>query len=169
MTPSDYISIAALSLAVFALGWNIYRDVLQKPKFDVWLSVYQGFHNDGTKLPDEHISLRAVNIGPIRNKASIVTTATHSPLHWLRKKKFKSMGVMFLARNHPLCNQAAKNNELVEVGDEAAFAFPYTADCFLADDFELVGICDGFGKYHWCSKKNIREIKDRYLKDFEEK
>jgi hypothetical protein len=54
----------------------------------------------------------------------------------------------------------------LELGDQANFVFPYDKDSFLKDDFLRVGVADGFGRIHWSSRRDFRNARKKYQKDF---
>jgi hypothetical protein len=54
----------------------------------------------------------------------------------------------------------------LEVGDQANFVFPYNNDSFLKEDFSQIGVADGFGRVHWCSRPDFRKARDKYKRDF---
>lgn len=163
---ADPIAILALIISAIALGWNIYRDVIQKPKFEIITGIFKAIYGPGQVSKNQHISLRALNHGPGKNRVVTVVMATRSSFHFMRKKKFKKIGVMPLAINHPMCNDAARASRLVEPGEEVVFAFPFDKECLLKEEYALLGICDIYGNYSWCSKKEMREMKSRYKTAF---
>ena len=54
----------------------------------------------------------------------------------------------------------------VEVGDKAFYPIPYQEDCILKTKPKKIGISDVFGRYHWVSKKDTKEMLKQYKKDF---
>jgi len=162
----DLIAIIALIISGIALGWNIYRDVIQKPKFEIITAIYNTIDGLGKTSKEQHISLRALNHGPGKNRVVTVALASRTSFHFVRRKKYKKMAVMPWATHHPMCNEAARTSRLVEPGEEVVFAFPFDKECCLSEDYQILGICDVFGRYSWCSKKDLNEMKSRYKKTF---
>jgi hypothetical protein len=54
----------------------------------------------------------------------------------------------------------------LEIGDQANFVFPYDDRSFLKEDFCQVGVADGFGRIHWRSRKELRDARQKYKRDF---
>ncbi|GGX63436.1 hypothetical protein GCM10007385_35720 [Tateyamaria omphalii] len=46
------------------------------------------------------------------------------------------------------------------------FAFPFDAECFLKEDWSQIGVADGYGAVHWAPRKQLQEVRDRFLEEF---
>lgn len=154
-------SILALAISSLTLGWTVYRDAIRRPKFKVAIGVKRiiqaGHPSDGP-----FVSVEALNIGPIPNRIGL----TFVRKNWLKRTlldRDRGRAMLYPDYGHWATTPASTR---LEVGDQANFIFPYTSDCFLKDDFSQVGVADGFGRVHWVSRRNFRNARLKYRKDF---
>lgn len=154
------ISIVSLSVAMLTLGWTIYRDAIQRPKFRTSIginTIYQAGHD-----PDgPHIMVEALNLGPLPNRIMSV----HAWKSWWQRKIDPKNSATFIYPDyhHWATTPAATR---LEVGDEGRFVFPYDKDCFLKEDFARVGVSDGYGRIHWAPRAQLRRAREQYRKRF---
>jgi len=157
-----YISFLSLAIAALSLGWNIYRDVIIKPKLKVNVSVSNIIES---MLPEEltKIVISAVNLGPGSITCRMIHARKSSWLLWL----FRKTGHVVIMQDseEPL---GGKLPVKLEVGEGLDLLLPYNINCFLAEDLNQVGIIDSFGNIHWSSKKQIQVAKIQHRKDFAE-
>ena len=159
---SLYISLAALVVSVFSLGWNFYRDVILKPSLKVRVSISNIASAAGVEGP--FISVAGVNHGP----GSVICNGVLGRIRpWWRfsGKEPKYIHVVEDYTN-PLFDRFPKK---LEVGDSVNLSFPYNEDAFLSENPRRVGIRDTFGRMHWASRKSLREAKKHFFKDFKKK
>lgn len=152
------ISIFSALIAGFALGWNIYRDVIIKPRLKARLQVCDIFSaGDSSENRPIKIVFRATNFGP----GKIVLNGISGKGKNLPEKK----EWMFLITDFtdPLCGRFPCE---LEVGKEQIFTVPFKQDCFLKENIISFGIADSFGRHHWVPKKDIELAKDTYNKSF---
>jgi hypothetical protein len=153
------ISVISITIAVFALGWNVYRDIILKPRLRVRLSIGR-FMGPMHKSPDK-IVIEATNFGP--NKVKCVGIPIRNAT--LLGKLFRTNQYGFLVSDYTdACN--TKMPCQLDVGDSCNLVFPFERNCFLAEPCTHVGISDGFGRKHWVPKKDILEAQKEYKKRF---
>ncbi|WP_026282981.1 hypothetical protein [Rhizobium sp. 2MFCol3.1] len=153
MTTNEIITLclsgASFIVSAFVAGWAVYRDVIQKPKFRVYISVKNIFMPDGKTIIGPDIFVEATNLGPIPNRV----IGTYARPGWFARKRGKLSAYI-----HPDYAHLAHNvpKDRIEVGNGATFVFPLTST-FLDGDFRQVGVSDGFGRTHWASRKILAE------------
>jgi hypothetical protein len=147
------ISVLSLSVAVFSLGWNVYRDVILKPKLKVTFML-ASIVTVGIGSEDR-ILLSAVNMGPGALNLQMIHTRTSS--WWRILLRVVQHGV--ITYNNPADGSALPMK--LNVGDTADFPFEYGAP-FIAEKFTHIGIRDSFGKVHWARRRDVRRAKRLY-------
>jgi hypothetical protein len=160
-TISTIASLFAIAISSLTLGWTIYRDAVRKPRFSVTVGlktiVQRGRPKDGP-----HIFVEALNMGPIPNRLGLPFVRKS----WI-KRRFTSRGTgaafIYPDFEHPHTTKGAPR---IEVGDRAQFVFPFDKDCFLKEDYCQVGVTDGFGRTHWCRRKEVRELREKFFERF---
>ena len=152
------ISCFSTLIALFALGWNIYRDIVLKPKVKVTLQVSeiltQGVHEE--KRPTK-IMLKATNFGPGH---VVLNGISGFNKHFLRKRKWF---VMLHDYTDPYSRRFPCK---LEIGEECIFFFKFKEDSFLKENVQNIAIYDSFGRHHWVPKKDIELSKKFYQKTF---
>lgn len=164
---SLYISITSLCLAIFALGWNFYRDVLLKPRVKGSIQISHIFHGEGKLGP--FLSICFVNHGPGQVVLESIYIAQKSMLRFLGptlsgffKKQTKWAHVM-----HDYINPySGKLPHKLEVGEKIDLFFTSEKEAFLSIDPTHVGIRDSFGRYHCVNKKQLNLTKKEFFQDF---
>lgn len=153
------LEIIALVVSDFSLGWNIYRDVIIKPRLRVWFSVSTLFHPTFAK-PRTKLSLKAANFGPGKIKLQSIHAKRTSFLSWmLRQEEFAYIVHDF---EDPL---SSKLPIVLDVGDTVDLFLPYTQEGFLGSSYTHIGILDSFGRTHWSTAMQVAEAKRTYKKD----
>jgi hypothetical protein len=152
-------SFLALLVSVFSLGWNVYRDVILKPRLRVRFDASQLVGPDGN-VGKPFLSLSIVNLGP-GNVICEMPIVKNKPFYrgFLGEATIATIIHDF---TNPLC---AKPPFKVAVGERTQLTFPIADKCFLDDALFRIGIRDSFGRIHWAPKKQIRQARQR-LKGF---
>ena len=156
------ISVLALVTSAFTLGWNIYRDVVMKPK----LLVDFGIKNmiDGSEVSKPPLLIiSATNYGPGQTTCEM-TMIKKSSLLRIPFRRVQRFVVMHDYTN-PLCSKLPSRLNMAEKID---LVFPYDRDCFLDSRPTHVGVCDSFGRVHWAPRRQVREALAQYEEDFPE-
>jgi hypothetical protein len=161
-TAAIWISIFSAILAAFSLGWNIYRDIILKPKLEVKFSV-RFIVGEGI-LKKTFVVLEGTNFGPGKINCQMITGM--NACVWKIKFWEKEHFVIIHDYENPLSGQLPKS---LEVGEQISLLLQYdnTEKCILTMPFTHIGISDSFGKVHYASSKDIRAAKKKFIKDFE--
>jgi len=159
----DYIvaitAIISIAISAGTLGWTVYRDAIQKPKFRV-SAAFTSFVVHGMDPDGPYIVIEALNLGPIPNRLGLVWLR---PSWFSRKVRGKTSANVMADHSHFATTQAGSR---IEVGDKGVFVIPITDDCFLNHDFAEVGVSDGFGRIHWAPKRDMNKLKRRYYEKY---
>ena len=153
------ISIGALVISAFSLGWNVYRDVILKPKLRVRFGIRQIATNG--KVSDELIFLSCTNFGPGEINCTGVVIARDSIVRRLRKQWRLAIGVPDY--DQPTCSKLPQR---LEMAADLNLVFILKADCILAYRPSRIGICDSYGRTHWAPNREIREAVTAFIKRF---
>ena len=151
------ISAVSASIALFALGWNIYRDVIAKPRLKAYVGVYE-IRDQGGKIVRTAIMLRGTNWGP---GEMVVEKTIACKKRFLRKRSY---GVV-------IPDVPGKQTDVLptrlKVSDSVQQFFPYTKDAAEIMTTSLIGFCDSYGRYHWATTESFRRLKAQWRKDFQ--
>lgn len=164
------ISVIALLISTFALGWNVCRDVILKPRLKVTTQIQNIFHGDKKFGP--YINVEATNFGPGSITCNSVYIARKSKLRFLGQKVLKyfhkNNKYAFVMRDYtnPYCSKLPNK---LEVGESVNLLFNINKDSLLALDPTHVGITDSFGRQHWSTKVSLKKAKKDFFKDFPKK
>jgi hypothetical protein len=160
--PKDMVSLLALLVSIFALGWNFYRDVILKPRLKVRVQISEIFP-PGRNL-GSYVDISATNFGP----GSIICSSLVA-----RKKFFwgffwKKPVYYFITCNYtnPLSSELPKR---LEIGEGLTLLFDLKEDSFLTGDITHIGIRDSFSRVHWNSRKNTKQVKEEFSHWLEKK
>jgi len=159
MTTADYaiiISFLSLGISTFVALWTVYKDAFRKPKFRVSVAVKHILQGN-REIIGPYICVYALNLGPIPNRAVIVTLR-HDFLG--RMFRDNSMADTLHDPRHPA---HTATGELTEVGNKVAFVFPIDSD-FIESKFSQIGVIDGYGNTHWVSKKAYKKFMEDHKK-----
>ena len=154
------VSIVSAAIASLALGWNVYRDVVLKPKVVVSFSVVFILHDT---LPDrpQYLNITATNFGPgVVTLSSIV--ARNAPL-WRRLLKKVQYAIITPDYANVLSGRLPVK---LETGDKVELLLPYDANCLLGHKFTHVGLTDFYGRRHWAPRREMRKARVEWSKDF---
>ncbi len=146
-------------IAAIALGWNIYRDIILRPRVKVRLiigRIRELGEGDDPNSPLK-ICFSATNHGP-----GIVVLSGLRGKNRRLFNKTKSL-LLFNDPNDPLSHQFPKE---LKVAASADFFIPFIRETFFKNSFTHIGILDSFGRYHWVPKKDIKRARREYEKAF---
>lgn len=155
------LSIVSLVFAAFALGWNIYRDVILKPRMKVSLAI-STLHSQGVSGYTTHVNITATNFGPGAITAVMVEGRVVPLLIYRLFRKSKYF-VVLSDQDNPL---SVRLPAKMEVGDRINILFPHEADSFLKNEPTHIGLNDSFGRIHWAPRREVTRAMDTYYKDF---
>ena len=159
------VSILAFVLSAFSLGWNIYRDVILKPRLKVALGIksllVEREKHRLSELGAPFIELQATNHGP----GEIVINGAVARRSSFLRSLFTECPYLFIVPDfkHPYCSKPSCR---VAVGDKALIIFPYQQECFLAEKPKRVGVVDSYGRVHWASRRELRNALQQYRESF---
>jgi len=143
---SLYVSLGALAVSIFSLGWNFYRDVVLKPRLRVTVAITDIIRGADSEGP--FINVTGVNHGPGSIICNGVLGKKVSWLPFLKKKYFYVME----GYDNPLSDRFPKT---LEIGDSVNQFFPYNQESFLSTDPTHIGLRDTFGRMHWASRSKF--------------
>ena len=159
------ISVLALIGSSLSLGWNIYRDVVLKPRLKVAFGIKSILTEDEEHRLSEAgpplLQLEATNHGPGDVVCSGAVAKTHSFFRSLFAKF--PYGFILPDRGHPLSSRLPCR---IAVGDKVSIIFPYNEGCLLAKVPKRIGINDSLGRTHWAPCREVKRAHRQYRKDF---
>lgn len=153
------ISALSLGLAGLSLGWNIYRDIIIKPKAKITVArviLVNAFDRNTVNL-----KISAVNYGPGKIRLNIIRFKKTTFMQTITRKW--THGVLFHDWENPLSGQLPSS---LEVGQTLDLIFPWTDDNIFSHHPTKLGICDSFGKTHWCSNSDIKKVQKQWNEAF---
>lgn len=149
------ISFGWLLVAATSLGWNVYRDVIRKPKLAVTLMVGAIIYS--TEAHAERVVVTITNFGPGKTTANMLQLRKSS---WWRRVFRKQR---YAALIHDYADSlSGRLPAPLEVGHKVDLTFRFAPDLFLLQDFTQLGISDPFGRVYWCKRSNYREARRNY-------
>jgi hypothetical protein len=157
------VSIVSAVIASLALGWNVYRDIVLKPKVVISFSIVLIVHEMLPHRP-QYMNIKATNFGPgIVTLNSIVSK--NAPL-W--RRIFRKVRYAFITPDYanPLSGRLPAK---LETGDKVELLLPYDAECLLSKTFTHVGLTDFYGRSHWASRGDLKKAYKEWRKDFDTK
>ena len=154
------LSMLSLGVAALALGWNIYRDVVLKPRLRV--TVQKSLIAQEGRQNTTHFMISAVNFGPGVIRLNIIRFM-HSSFF---KKLFKKWrhGVLMHDYRNPLSGQLPTS---LDVGEKIDLIFPWDEECLCRTKPSHIGLADSFGRTHWASKKDVKKVIKEWESEFE--
>jgi hypothetical protein len=156
--PAIYISLVSILVAAVSLGWNIYRDVIVKPKIKVTItrgSIYHPPYPEGR----QRVCVSATNFGPGKTRACMLRLKQSS---WWRKIfRRETDATLMPDYEDPLSEKLPKD---LDIGDKVCLSFRLLPNLFIKGNSTHIGIADPFGRIHWCSRKNYKHAKELHLK-----
>jgi hypothetical protein len=150
------ISFGSLLIAATSLGWNVYRDIIRKPKLVITLMV--GAIIFSRERHVGRVVVSVTNCGPGKTTAKMLQLRKTS---WWRRLLRQQR---FAALIHDYTDDlSARLPAPLEVGDKVDLTFRFAHDLFLLQDFTHIGISDPFGRVYWCKGTDYRDAKRKYL------
>jgi hypothetical protein len=147
----------SVAIASFALGWNIYRDILAKPRVRVRMGLRQLVMSGEAEFPLS-VWIRALNLGPGKTTLELIIVKRSS----LRRLLTRS-GEFGFVKFEGAMTQGSSLPIMLEVGEHADFILPCNRDSFLGKSFIELGIRDVHGRIHWAPRKDMREARKNWL------
>ena len=161
-TVAIIISVFSVLLAALSLGWNVYRDVVLKPKVVVTIAIKNIVCAGMAPSPD-YIGISATNHGPGSVKLNAMLLKETSIAKKLKKQEKNAFIV------HDYENPYSSKLPLtLEVGEHADYFFPYDEECMFKSPFTHVGVSDSFSRVHWAPKKSVKKLREKWVQKFEE-
>lgn len=156
-----FISVLSFVTASLSLGWNIYRDIVLKPRVRVTAIIGPIMTAGVEEVGPTYIGITAVNHGPGNTTLSLITLKKTCLFKWLTRKQ------EFAVLLHDYENPASgKLPHTLGVGEQIFLPFPYDSKCFLKENMSHVGISDTFGRTHWMKTSQVKEMNARWRKEF---
>jgi hypothetical protein len=150
------VSFFSVIVASLALGWNIYRDIILKPKVEVTFDAVTLYSKSWPHQP-QYLNLKAINFGPgVVNVNNV--RARNAPL-WRRvlRKEVRNAIIFPDYTNQMSARLPAKIEVLL----------PYDKECFLNSKFTDVGFNDYYGRTHWAPRRQLKKVYAKWRKDFQ--
>ncbi|MEN6575464.1 MAG: hypothetical protein ABFD90_03910 [Phycisphaerales bacterium] len=153
------LSSVSIVIAFTSLFWNIYRDVLLRPRSEVVCGVSYIRHGDKERGP--FIDLRLTNKGP---GTIIVTNIIVHNGGFLRRllriqKKATVMYDYTNELNPKMPTQVAQYQSITQYLD-------FDKDCFLKGGATRFGFIDTLNRYHWARRRYLRKLLLAYRRHF---
>ena len=139
-----FISALSLAMAGLSLGWNIYRDIVLKPRVRVTAIIGPIIAAGVKGAGPTYICINAVNCGPGNTTLSLIILKKTSLFKWLARKQ--ESGFVIPDYKNPASGKLPCE---LGVGERTSLLFPYDSECFLKDNMSHIGISDTFGRTHW--------------------
>jgi len=155
------VSILSAVLSAFSLGWNIYRDVVFRARVRVSCGIMSVLNIPGIPDRTQFFLVTVINLGP--GSVTIEFPQTKEATLWRRLVRRVKRAIPMPDWNCPLTSQSPR---IVEVGQKATFAYPFTEDCILRHAFTHIGVWDTFGRSHWADKNDVTKARARWQKEF---
>jgi hypothetical protein len=157
---SDVIAVLALMLSGASVLWNIYKDILLKPKLKVKVQISVLLQPETTQK-EPFIDTTSTNHGPGALTCESIFAKRRGFFRRYRPK------YLYVIRDYmnPLSAQLPKK---LEVGDRMTLLFHHREKAFLARKPTHVGIRDSFGRIHWADRSSVKQAVSEYLRDFPE-
>ena len=155
------LSVLSFVLAAFALGWNIYRDVVLKPRAKI--SVAKAMIVSEFSERQDKLIISAVNFGPGKIRLNIIRFMQRSFFQRIfRNGKF---GALIHDYRNPISGQLPI---ALEVGEKVDLIFPWDKELICSKAPTHIGIQDSFGRIHWAPKDQVAKANKQWVADWSE-
>jgi hypothetical protein len=155
------ISVFSVIFAAVSLGWNIYRDVILKPKVVVSFDKKNIIVANRGPSPD-FIGIHAVNHGP--GPVILNTVVLKDTSIWKKITRKQNHAVLIHDYENPY---SGKMPSKLEVGESIDLFVNYDNECFIKNNYSDLGISDSFGRTNWASRKYMAKLRKKWLENFE--
>lgn len=142
----------------FPSGWNVYRDVILKPRLKVTVNVSRLVSNVGGQA-GTYIVGGGINFGP----GELTVAMVHGEVASVWERLTRNAQKFVLTRPSPAGDQLPVR---LRVGDKTDVLFEYREDCFLREDPTHIGLRDSFGRIHWAPHQDVEEACSQFKGDF---
>ena len=156
------LSILSLCVAALSLGWNIYRDVILKPRLKV--SIARIIVASELAENSVQLMISGVNFGPGKIRLNIIRFM-HSSLLKKVVKKWKH-GVLIHDYRNPISGQLPIT---LDVGEKLDLIFAWNEENICSTNPSHIGIADSFGRTHWAPRKELKKAIKSWKRDFASK
>jgi hypothetical protein len=149
------LSIFAVGTSLFSLGWNVYRDVILKPRFRVRLRIAERPSDITRQRPPEpwwsrnpngawvpYLELSVVNLGP---GLVVVGAAVIKVGGTVERVLAEHLGTR------------------LEKGERIGIMLPNSDECVLDKKLRRIGIRDTFGRVRWAPRKDLDQVRREYV------
>ena len=155
------VSIVSALIASLALGWNIYRDVVLKPKVVVSFSVVVILHETLPERP-HYLNITGTNFGP--GSVTLNAIVAREAPFWRRALRI----VRYALITPDYANQMSERlPKKLEPGDKVNMLLPFDRECLLERaEITHVGLSDSYGRNHWASRKDTKKARREWAKEF---
>lgn len=148
------LSSVAVGISLVALGWNVYRDIILKPRCQVRFRIAQRPNPTGSEESPRpwwslnskkawvpYLELTVVNFGPGLLVVSAAVMRTQSAVESLWAEHL--------------------GTEL-EKGQKVSIGIPNLTECCLDKNPLRIGIRDSFGRVRWAPRKDLKRVQKEY-------
>jgi hypothetical protein len=149
------ISVGSMLVAATSLGWNIYRDVIRKPKLRITLMV--GAVIFSREKHSDRVVITVTNFGPGKTHAKMLQLRKSS--FWRRLFRQEQFAALLHDYEDSLSGRLPAP---LDVGEKVDLTFRFAPNLFLVEDFTQLGISDPFGRVYWCKKSDYRRARHNY-------
>lgn len=153
--------ISGLSVAVasLSLGWNIYRDVLAKPRVNIRMGIRQVVE-DGKSVDGYVVWVRGVNLGPGKVTLELIVVRKRILTGW--GNGYGRFGIVRFVASAVTGGSTLPLT--LDAGECADLLLPLNRDTFLESTYSMLGIRDFHGRIHWAPSRDMR-VARRQWKD----
>ena len=158
-TAALILGTVSIILASASLFWNIYRDILLRPRTRVTSRISSIHHGGKTYGP--YVDITLVNKGPgkvvidniVMKEACIKNLLARQPRFAVIIYDYENM-------------YNPKMPTEVPIYEKTTQFLPYDKDSFLKQNPSRYGFIDSLGRYHWVRRRDLREVVQKYNKEF---
>ena len=151
--------ISGLSAAVasLSLGWNIYRDVLAKPRVNVRMGIRQAVE-DGEPVNGYVVWVRGINLGPGKVTLEIIVVRKRFRMGW--GTGYDRFGIVKFVASAVTGGSTLPLT--LDAGEHADLLLPINRDSFFGSTYTMLGIRYFHGRVHWAPSKDMREARRQW-------
>ncbi len=153
------ISILAFLVSGISLGWNIYRDVILKPRLKIIISNTLAIV--GHQSAGNYLAITVANSGPGAIKIKKFTVK-------IRGKVFSQIPKNTFLMTDPSNPHSAQLPTVIQVGTDATFYLPWNEKALFSDDPKVVnvGAVDVYDRIHWADGSSFLKTEKIWHKEF---